>query len=305
MSQTVLITGGTGTIGSRLTELLQQQGYRVSYLSRGTKPIPGVSVYQWDIKKGHLDPQAIQTADHIIHLAGADIAAERWTDSRKDEILNSRTQSTELLAQVLAKNKHAVQSFVASSAIGYYGGDTGDRPLTETSNGGTDFMAQVVRAWERAEDQVAVLGIRTVKLRTGVVLTMAGGALPKLAQPVRLGAGAPIGSGQQYVSWIHLDDLCRLYIESIQNDTWRGVYNAVAPGPVTNETLTRTIADVLHRPILLPNIPNFVIKLLYGEMAIVVTGGSYVLNKRIAEETSFRYHFGDLKNALENLIANE
>ncbi|GAB3549394.1 TIGR01777 family oxidoreductase [Spirosoma fluminis] len=302
MNQTVLITGGTGTIGRRLTQLLLQQGYQVSHLSRSTHSSPSVKTYQWDIKQGHIDPQAIATADHIIHLAGAGIADERWTDARKDEILTSRTRSTELLAQALSKNPHQVKSFIASSAIGYYGGDTGDRPLTETSQGGSDFLAQVTRAWERSEDQVAALGIRTVKLRTGVVLTMEGGALPKLAQPIRLGAGAPIGSGQQYISWIHLDDLCQLYIQALTDPSWQGTYNAVAPTPVTNETLTRAIAQVLHRPIILPNIPTFAIKLAFGELAIAVTGGNYVLNKRIAEETSFRYQYADLTKALENLL---
>jgi uncharacterized protein (TIGR01777 family) len=177
-----------------------------------------------------------------------------------------------------------------------------DIPLTETSQGGSDFLAQVVRAWERSEDQIAALGIRTVKLRTGVALTMNGGALPKLVQPIRLGAGAPIGSGQQYISWIHLDDLCQLYIQAIKEASWQGVYNAIAPNPVTNETLTRAIAQVLHRPLLLPNIPTFAIKLLYGEMAIVVTGGNYVLNKRISEETTFQYQYSNLDNALKDLL---
>ncbi len=303
MPQTILITGGTGTIGRRLTELLQQQNYQIAYLSRNSKPVSGVTVYEWDIQAGKIDPQAIQTADHIIHLAGAGIADERWTDARKDEILTSRTQSTDLLTKALAEQPHHVKSFIGSSAIGYYGGDTGDRPLTESSAGGSDFLAQVTRAWERSVDQVAALGIRTVKLRTGVVLTMAGGALPKLAQPVRLGAGAPIGSGQQYISWIHIDDLCRLYIESIQHETWAGVYNAVGPTPATNEGLTRAIAHTLNRPMLLPNIPNFVIKLMFGELAVTVTGGNYVLNKRIAEETDFQYHFGELDAALRNLLA--
>ncbi|MVM39307.1 TIGR01777 family protein [Spirosoma sp. HMF3257] len=302
MNQTVLITGGTGSIGRRLTQLLQQEGYQVSLLSRSPKTIPDVRVYQWDVKKGEIDPQAITTADHIIHLAGEGIADGRWTDERKDEILNSRTQSTELLAQALEETAHHVQSFIGASAIGYYGADTGDRPLTETSIGGSDFMAQVVRAWERAEDQIAALGIRTVKMRTGIVLTMDGGALPKLVQPVRLGAGAPIGSGQQYMSWIHLDDLCRMYIQALTDESWRGAYNAVAPNPVTNETLTKAIAQVLHKPMLLPNIPAFAIKLLYGEMAIVVTGGNYVLNKRITEETTFTYQYTDLTKALENLL---
>ncbi len=302
MSQTVLITGGTGSIGRRLTQLLQQEGYRVSLLSRSTTSIPDVRVYQWDIRKGHIDPQAIATADHIIHLAGEGIADERWTDARKESIMSSRTQSTDLLVQALAKNPHHVKSFVGASAIGFYGGDTADRPLTETSQGGSDFLAQVVRAWERAEEQIASIGIRTVKLRIGVVLMAEGGALPKLAQPVRLGAGAPIGSGQQYVSWIHLDDLCRLFIQGLSDESWQGVYNAVAPNPVTNEALTRAIAGVLHRPLLLPNIPNFAIKLMYGEMAIVVTGGNYVLNKRITDETNFQYQYADLTKALENLL---
>jgi uncharacterized protein (TIGR01777 family) len=302
MKQTILITGGTGVIGRRLTQLLQEQGYQVSYLSRSSESVPNVKVYQWDIKKGHFDPQAIMTADHIVHLAGAGVADERWTDKRKNEILNSRTQSTELLAQALAKNSHKVKSFVASSAIGYYGSDTGDRPLNETSSGGSDFLAQVTRAWERSEDQVAALGIRTVKIRTGVVLASDGGALPKLAQPIRLGAGAPLASGQQYISWIHLDDLCRIYIQALQDESWQGVYNGVAPGPVTNESLTHAIANVLHRPLILPNIPAFAIKLMFGEMATTVTGGNYVLNKRIADETSFQYQFADLNLALENLL---
>ncbi|GAB4035826.1 TIGR01777 family oxidoreductase [Spirosoma gilvum] len=302
MPQTVLITGGTGTIGRRLTQLLQQQGYQVTLLSHSAKSLPGLTVYQWDIEKGELDLEAIRTADHIIHLAGEGIADGRWTDSRKEKILNSRTQSTDLLAKALAKNDHHIKSFIGASAIGFYGGDTGDRPLTENTEGGTDFLAQVVRAWERSEMQIASLGIRTVILRTGVVLTAEGGALPKLAQPIRLGAGAPIGSGQQYIPWIHLDDMCQMYLQALTDTNWQGIYNAVAPNPVTNETLTRAIADVLHRPLLLPNIPAFSIKLLYGEMAIVVIGGNYVLNKRIADETTFSYQYADLKTALEDLL---
>lgn len=306
MSQTVLITGGTGSIGRRLTHLLQQAGYQVALLSRHSHQSLaesfGVQIYQWDITKGHIDPKAISTADHIIHLAGEGIADQRWTDQRKDAILSSRTESTDLLAQALATNPHHVKSFVGASAVGYYGGDTADRPLTETNQGGSDFLAQVVRAWERSEDQITSLGIRTVKMRIGVVLMSEGGALPKLTQPIRLGAGAPIGSGQQYISWIHLDDLCRLFIKALSTISWQGVYNAVAPNPVTNETLTRAIARVVHRPLLLPNIPTFVIKLMYGEMAVVVTGGNYVLNKRIAEETDFQYQYSDLAKALENLL---
>jgi len=302
MSQTVLLTGGTGTIGRRLTHLLHQQGYQVSYLSRSARPVPGVTVYAWDVKQGTIDARAITTADHIIHLAGAGIADERWTDARKREILESRTLSTELLARALTTHPHQVKSVVSTSAIGYYGGDTGDRPLTETSPAGKDFLAQVTRAWERSADLIASTGVRTVKLRVGVVLTPEGGALPKLVQPIRLGAGAPIASGKQYISWIHIDDLCRMYLQALTDGSWTGVYNAVAPEPVTNEYLTRQIAKELGKPMLLPNIPAFVIKLMFGELAVTVLGGSQVLNKRIRETTSFRYQFARLPEALADLL---
>jgi uncharacterized protein len=303
MAKTILITGGTGTIGRRLIQFLQAQNHNVALLSRGTTTdIPNVRVYQWDIKRGNLDPQALASADAVIHLAGAGIADERWTDARKKEILESRTKSTELLANALKSGKHNVKTFVSSSAIGFYGGDTADQPLTETSPAGSDFLAQVTRAWEKSVEPITALGIRTVRIRTGVVLTMAGGALPKLAQPIRLGAGAPIGTGQQYISWIHLDDLCRMYVEAVDNEQWQGVYNGVAPGPATNADLTKHIAHALQRPLLLPNIPAFVIKLMFGELAVTVLGGNYVLNKRIHDETNFRYQFGDLDAALRDLL---
>lgn len=304
MAKTVLITGGTGVIGRRLTQLLLQQGFQVALLSRSkaAKSTPNVTVYQWDIEKGHIDPQAIRMAHHIIHLAGASIAEKRWTDERKRLIIESRTQSTQLLASALRSGKHHVESFVSASAIGYYGGDTGDRPLTETSEGGTDFMAQVVRAWERSVDEIASLGIRTVKLRIGIVLTMEGGALPELVRPARWGAGAPLGSGQQYISWIHLNDLCRMFLQATTDSQWQGVYNAVAPGPVTNATFVRLIIRRLHKPHLLPRVPAFALRILFGEMAIVVLGGNYVLNKRIQEETGFEYDFTELSGAINNLL---
>ncbi len=300
--ETVLITGGTGLIGQRLTQLLQQQGYTVTYLSRTPTRQTNVEAFGWNINKGQLDERAFQTADHIVHLAGAGIADSRWTEARKREIMDSRTRSTALLADALAQNQHHVKSVIASSAIGFYGGDTGDRPLRENSPAGTDFLAQVTRAWERAVEPITAQGIRTVRLRTGVVLATGGGALPKLVQPIRLGAGAPIGTGEQYLSWIHLDDICGLFIEAIKNEHWNGVYNAVAPKPVSNADLTRLIADVLDKPLILPNIPAFVIKLMFGELAITVLGGNYVMNRRLADETTFQYKFPDLRLALVDLL---
>ncbi len=305
---TILITGGTGSIGRRLTQLLQQKGHTVAWLSRSEQSVPNVQVYHWDVRKSQIDARAVADADAIIHLAGAGIADERWSDARKREILESRTQSTALLAQALRNTPNRVRVFVSSSAIGYYGGDTGDRPMTETSPAGSDFLAQVTRAWERSVEEIDTIKttegqpIRTVRIRTGVVLTMAGGALPKLVQPIRLGAGAAIGSGQQYISWIHVDDICQLFIQAVETESWKGAYNGVAPDPVTNEALTREIASVLKRPLILPKVPAFAIKLAFGELAVTVLGSSLVLNKRIAHETTFAYKFPKLRDALEDLL---
>ncbi|WP_234736089.1 TIGR01777 family oxidoreductase [Tellurirhabdus bombi] len=302
MPQTVLITGGTGTVGRPLTRLLQAKGYQVSYLSRSGKPIQHIKVYQWDPSNGRIDAEAVAAADYIIHLAGAGIADSRWTDSRKREILQSRTQSTDLLVRTLAQTSHKVKAFISSSAIGYYGGDTGNQPLTENSAPGKDFMAEVTVAWEQAAEAIAHLGIRTVKLRIGVVLSVEGGALSKLIMPVKWGVGSPLGSGQQHISWIHIDDLCRLFLEAMESPDWQGVYNAVAPAPVTNETLTRHIAEALKKPLWLPNIPAALLRLILGEMAVVILGSSNVQNKRIKESTDFNYLFKDSHMAICNLL---
>jgi uncharacterized protein len=307
MSKNVLITGGSGLIGTRLTELLMQQGYQVAHLSRQKENkqsslSPQVKIYFWDIASGQLDAQALLQADHIVHLAGTSVADQRWTSARKREILESRTQSTQLIANQLRKVRHHVQSFVSASAIGYYGADTGDRIITEDSPSGSDFLAEVTRRWEAATDAIADLSIRTVKLRIGIVLSEKGGALAKMVQPIRMGAGAPLGSGKQVLSWIHLDDVARLFIYALENEQMQGAYNAVGPQPVSNEELTRQAARVLDKPLWLPRVPAFGLRLALGEMAEVVLGGNRVLNQRIAQETTFRYQFPQLKPALENLL---
>jgi len=234
-------------------------------------------------------------------LAGAGIADGRWTKKRKQEIIASRTKTIELIARKLQGNPYNVKAFVSASAIGFYGADTGDKHLTEKTPSGNDFLAHVTRHWENASELIANIGIRTTKLRVGIVLSNEGGAYPKIAQPIRMGVGAPLGSGKQWSSWIHIDDLCRLFIEALENEQWRGVYNAVAPHPVTNAALTRQIADVLHKSLWMPNIPAFTLKLLYGEMANVVLGGNYVKNQRIENETSFVYQFENINQALAAL----
>lgn len=306
MAKTVLLTGGTGLIGTRLTELLQQHGYAVGLLIRDSTPKnripPGVSTYVWDVKRGQVDERAVSAANHLIHLAGAGIAEERWTDERKKEILESRTQSATLLANTLKKVGHRPDSLVSASGIGYYGADTGAEWISEQYTPGIDFLADVCVAWEAAADQIAALGVRTVKLRTGIALSEKGGALKEIVAPIRYGVGAPLGSGKQFQSWIHLDDLCRMYLEAMENETWSGAYNAVGPHPVTNEALTKTAANVLHRPLWLPHVPEWALRAWFGEMAVVVTGGNYIVNQRIRLETDFQYQFPELRPALEDLL---
>lgn len=288
-------------IGKRLTQLLLEKGYKVAYLSRKHESIPNVTVYRWDIDKNWIDDKALANADYIIHLAGAGIADTRWTDKRRREIINSRTKTIELIARELQGRPYKVKAFVSASAIGFYGSDTGNTQLTEQTPSGSDFLAHVTRHWENSAELIDNIGIRTTKLRIGVVLSNEGGALPKISMPIRWGIGAPIGNGNQWMSWIHLDDLCRLFIAALENNKWHGIYNAVAPTPVTNTELTRQIAKVLHRPLWLPAIPAFALRLVYGEMANVVLGGNYVINHRIRTETDFIYQFENLQSALQDL----
>lgn len=300
--KTVLITGGTGLVGSRLTDMLLAKGYAVAHLSRSSGKNPHVKTFLWNVEKGEIDENALLEADYLVHLAGAGIADKRWSAARKREISESRTKSILLIANKLENIPHHIQALVSASGISYYGMDTGAEKVSEQHGVGADFLADVSVAWEAAADAVATLGIRTVKLRTGIVLSNSGGALPQLALPIRWGVGAPLGSGKQYQSWIHIDDLCRLYIKAIEDNTMQGAYNAVAPNPITNAEFTQAVAKCLKRPLWLPNIPAFFMKLLLGEMAAVVLGGNYILSQRIEQETDFQYLFTDLQKTLEDLL---
>jgi uncharacterized protein (TIGR01777 family) len=261
-------------------------------------------VYGWNVEKGELDAEALREADYIIHLAGAGVADKRWTSERKQEIITSRTASAGLIASGLKTVQHRVRAFISASAIGFYGADTGRQIITEESPSGSDFLAEVTRRWEKAADGIEQLAIRTVKLRIGIVLSGQGGALVKIAQPVRLGAGAPLGSGKQITSWIHVDDLARLFVYALENESMQGIYNAVAPNPVTNEELTHLVAKVLNKTLWLPKVPAFGIRLAMGEMAEIVLGGNHVLNGRIARETTFTYRFTEAEKALQDLLGN-
>ncbi|MES2796304.1 MAG: TIGR01777 family oxidoreductase [Bacteroidota bacterium] len=295
----ILITGGSGLIGNRLTEILIEKGYKVSFLSRKENLKDALKKYKWDPSTKYINQKAFENIDHIIHLAGAGIADERWTDERKKEILNSRVESTRLLFESLHKLNTKVKTIVSASAIGYYGFDVNDKPFEESDKPATDFLAHVTQLWEKEVDKIASLGIRIAKLRIGVVLTEKGGALPQMALPIKFFAGSALGSGNQMISWIDLEDLCNLFVFAIENPQMNGAYNAVAPNPVSNKIFTETIAKILNRPVWPINIPIFLLKIVLGEMAMVVTGNCEVKNKRIAEETDFKYQFTHLEPCLQ------
>jgi len=296
----VLITGGSGLVGTELSALLKEKGYEVAHLTRSKKEGYPYQQFEWDIQNQVIDQKAIQFADIIIHLAGAGVADKKWTDARKKVIIESRTESASLLYNTI-KNmpEEAPKHFISASAIGYYGMDTGDKLVDEESIAGDDFLANVTKKWEASVEQIESLKIPTAKIRIGIVLTNKGGALPQLAQPIKLMAGAPLGSGKQWMSWIHIDDLTRLFLHVLENKL-TGNYNGVGTNPATNKEMTKAVAKVLNKPLILPNVPAFAMKLLLGEMAQMVLGG----NKVSAEKTlksGFEFKFEQLDEALEDI----
>lgn len=299
MSKKILITGASGLIGSRLTELLLQKGYQVSHLGRSKKS-GSIPSFIWDVDKGIVDEQALEGVDTIIHLAGAGVADKRWTESRKKEILESRTKSSSLLYNMLANTNHTVKTVVSASAIGYYGFGFGEEIFTEESNPGSDYLAQVTKQWEESVDKIRSLKLRVVKLRIGIVLSEKGGALVEMAKPIRLGIGAALGTGKQYLSWIHLDDLCAMFFKAVEDEAMQGAYNAVSGDWVTNKAMTQLIAKVLKRPLLLPNVPGFIMRIIIGEMAVIVVNGSKISADKI-KKTGFNFRYSNLEEALESL----
>ena len=301
MATSVLITGASGLVGTRLTELLLQSGYQVSHLGREKKS-GSVRSFVWDVKKRTMDPKALEGVDVIIHLAGAGVAEKRWSPERKKEILESRTKSSSLLYETLKNKKHLVKAVVSASAIGIYGfGLDDNKVMTEESPAGSDFLSNVVVEWEKAINQVNSLGIRLAKIRIGVVLSEKGGALVEMAQPIRLLVGSPLGTGRQLLSWIHMDDLCEIFIKAVEEDKMIGAFNAVTPHAVTNREMTKAIAKALHKPLWAPAVPPFVLRMVVGEMAEIVLNGSNISSSKI-ERAGFKFRFADLDAALQDLL---
>jgi uncharacterized protein len=298
MPEKILITGGSGMIGNRLSEMLIDQGYEVAHLSRDSNKFSKYKTFRWNVKQNYIDENAITYADYIIHLAGAGVADEKWTEERKKEILRSRVDSANLLYNCLQKSEHHVKGFISASAIGIYG-DSGDQLVSEESILADDFLAEVCKAWEASSWQITNLGLRTVILRLGIVLSNLGGALPQLARPVKMMAGAPLGSGKQYMSWIHIDDACRLFIRAIEDTHFSGVYNAVAPHPVTNKEFTKELAEAMHKPLVLPKVPEFALNLMLGQKSGVVLDSQRVSANKVLQ-TGFTFEYNYLDEALES-----
>ena len=287
----ILITGGTGFIGQALQKHLVHAGHEVRILSRKSG---------WDVVNQTMDPHALDGIEAIVHLAGAGIADQRWTNARKKELIASRVDSTKLLARVLRTEKHQVHTFVSASAIGYYGADSGQVTCTENSPSGTDFLAECTRAWEDAVDEIK--DMRVVKLRIGLVMDQDGGIFPVLARPIRFFAGFILGTGMQGQSWIHRDDLVRMFAQALTDERAQGVYNAVAPEPITHAEMTYEIAKAYHRPVWWPHAPAFALRLILGEMACLVTGGNFVSSAKIQNELGFTFTYKCFSEAIKKLV---
>ncbi len=295
----ILITGGSGFIGKKLSNLLKEKGYKVFILSRTKSNHP--NTFYWNLKENYIDEQAIIQTDYIIHLAGASIADKRWTKERKKVLINSRINSANLLFNKVKELNPNLKGFIAASGIGFYGATTTEKIYEENDTSGDDFISEICKLWEKASLQFNSINIRTVIFRTGIVFSNGGGAFPKLFKPIKFGFGAVLGNGKQYFPWIHIDDLCDLYLESIENKELKGIYNAIAPNYCTNKQLTKKIANTLGKKIWLPNIPSFIFKLFFGEMSIILLEGSRVSSKKI-KDTGFKFNFRNLETALKDLI---
>ncbi len=299
---TVLIPGGTGLIGSHLCKKLVESGYDVAVLSRtGNRIIPDVRVYNWQPDKNEIEQEAIETADYIINLSGANIGEKRWSVLRKKMILDSRVETTKLIYRKVKEYKKDLKAYVSASATGYYGSLTTNEIYKENSPPANDFLGNTCRLWEQSADRFSELGIRTVKIRTGVVLTHKGGALSKMILPVKLGIGSAIGSGNQYMPWIHIDDLCNIYIKSIEDNDMLGAYNAVSPDHKTNEEFTMILSRILKRPFWFPKVPAFVMKILFGEMSELLLEGSRVSAEKI-KSAGYKFIFPNLESALGDIF---
>ena len=296
----VLITGASGLIGTKLTEYLLKNNIDVAHLSR-SKNTSSVSTFIWDINKKYLEDGALDNVNHIVHLAGAGIADKRWTEKRKQEIIDSRTKSAELLFNHISKLNKKLDTFISASAIGYYGAITSEKIFIEQDEPANDFQGKVCKLWEKSADKFEEFGIRTVKLRFGVVLSAKDGALKKMILPTKLGVGSALGSGKQYFPWIHVDDVVKIIHKSIEDKLIKGVFNVVAPSNSNYNNFAEKLAKVMKKPFFMPNVPSILLKLALGEMSEIVLKGSRVSSEKLIE-SGYSFQFANLELALDDLL---
>jgi uncharacterized protein (TIGR01777 family) len=305
--QTVLISGGTGLVGKQLTKHLLKLGHQVIILTRkipnSKLTHPNISYALWNIADQTININAIQKATCIIHLAGAGVVDKKWTAAYKDEIVSSRTQSSLLILKALSNPTHSIKTVISASAIGWYGEDASPnaKGFVETDPAATGFLGETCKKWEESIAPVEQLGIRLVKFRIGIVLSNDGGALAEFKKPLQLGVAGILGAGNQMVSWIHIDDLCRLFIEGIENQQLAGTYNAVAPQPVSNKELTIELAHQIKGKFYIPlHVPKFILKIMMGERSIEVLKSTTVDCEKI-KKTGFTFLYPSIEAALHQL----
>jgi uncharacterized protein len=307
--QTILISGGTGLVGTTLSKHLINKGYKVIILSRhlhndGQTEMANsnITFAQWDVKKQVIDIAALQQADYIIHLAGAGVMDKKWTEAYKNEIVDSRVNSSKLIVASLQQHPNKVKAIISASAIGFYGKD--EEPaffFTEDAPADKNFLGQTCKLWEESMQPVIALNKRLVQLRIGIVLSKNGGALKEFMTPVKMGIAAILGNGKQMISWIHIDDLCSMFVFAIENEKINGAYNAVAPAPVNNKTLTLTLAKKMKRLFYIPfYVPTFILKIMLGGRSIEILKSTTVSCKKIIT-AGFNFQFENIEKALEDL----
>lgn len=301
---TILIGGGSGLIGERLSVLLTEAGHEVRHLSRKPRPFALFKTYEWDIYEQTYDPEAFVNLTHVINLAGAGIADTRWTENRKKLIIESRTKSTELLQKAILKHSPKLKAYIAGTANGYYG-HRGDTWLNEDNKPGKGFLSTSTQNWEAAVHQLTkATNLPTLIIRTGIVLSTQGGALPKMLLPLKAFTSTYFGDGSQYYSWIHLDDICRIFMRGVTDDSFRGIYNGSAPEPATNKQLAQALIDATGKSAVLVPAPAFAMRLAFGEMADTILNSTRTsANNLIAK--GFIFEFPDLVTAIQDLLARK
>lgn len=301
----IIVTGATGLVGSALVPSLVAEGHHVTRLVRGESGqrarAEGVADVVWNPSAGTVDAEALEGHDAAVHLAGENVA-EKWTEEKKRRIRESRVKGTRLLAETLAGLKQKPKTLVSASAIGYYGSHRGDETLTEESAAGDDFLAGVCRDWEASAEPARVAGIRVVHLRIGIVLSGEGGALAKMLTPFKMGVGGKIGSGEQYMSWVALDDVVGIIKHALTNETLTGALNVVAPRPVKNSEFAATLGRVLGRPTIFP-MPAFAVRLMFGEMGETLLLSSERVEPARLRATNYKFAYTELEGALRHLLS--